>query len=76
MKEWDALECMLARAEKANLSNMVAGFNSTSAAGVGGQDDLVKGLAEVRSQFDAYRMEISDSVRPREDLAAPQSYEY
>jgi hypothetical protein len=72
VKEWDTLECMLARAEKAK-SNMVAGFNSTSAAaGVGGQDDLVKGLAEVRSQS----MEISDSVRPREDLAAPQSYEY
>ena len=57
---------MLARVEKVT-SNTVAGVNGGSAAvAIEGQSDLVKELAEVQSQFDAYRTEMGvDSVRLR-----------
>ncbi len=73
VKERDALKAMLARAEKAT-GNTVASVNGGSAVvGFEGQSDLVKELAEVQSQFDAYRTEMGvDSVRLREDLAASQ----
>ena len=73
VKERDALKAMLSRAEKAK-SNTPAGVNGASAAAsIEGQSDLVKELAEVQSQFDAYRTEMGvDSVRLREDLAASQ----
>ncbi|KAK2465728.1 hypothetical protein APHAL10511_002272 [Amanita phalloides] len=74
VKERDALKAMLARAEKASSSSL-AGINGNSAAVSGGegQSDLARELAEVQSQFDAYRTEMGiDSVRLREDLVGSQ----
>ena len=73
VKERDALKAMLARAEK-TAGSKSTGVNSTAAAaGVEGPSDLAQELAEVQSQFDAYRTEMGvDSVRLREDLSATQ----
>ena len=74
VKERDALKAMLARAEKAT-GSVSTGINSGGAATarVEGPSDLAQELAEVQSQFDAYRTEMGvDSVRLREDLSASQ----
>lgn len=74
MKERDALRAMLARAEKAGAAT---GANTSYAgehalAGVA-QTDAARELAEMQSQFEAYRMEMGiDSGKLRDDLAAAQ----
>lgn len=74
MKERDALRGMLARAEK-------AGEGAAKVNGIGAQyvelsglsSDTAKELAEIQSQFEAYRMEMGiDTGKLREDLAAAQ----
>ena len=65
VKERDALKAMLTRAEK-TAGSKSTGVNSTAAAGVEGPSDLTQELAEVQSQFDAYRTEMGvDSVHLR-----------
>ena len=75
VKERDALKAMLARAEKTagSKSTGVTSTAAAAAASVEGPSDLAQELAEVQSQFDAYRTEMGvDSVRLREDLSATQ----
>ena len=74
VKERDALKAMLARAEKAAGSTSTSvNVGAVTVGGGEGQSDLAQELAEVQSQFDAYRTEMGvDSVRLREDLATSQ----
>jgi nucleoprotein TPR len=77
MKERDALRGMLARAEKAGESvgnaARINGIGSQHVEASGLPSDTVKELAEIQSQFEAYRMEMGiDTGKLREDLAAAQ----
>jgi nucleoprotein TPR len=70
VKERDALKSMLARSEAA-----VGTDTSGSATGgtVAASSDLAKELAEVQTQFDAYKLEMGiDSSRLRDELIAAQ----
>lgn len=75
MKERDTLRGMLARVEKAANAN-AAKVNSVGAQHVelsGLPSDAAKELAEIQSQFEAYRMEMGiDTGKLREDLSAAQ----
>jgi nucleoprotein TPR len=69
MKERDALRGMLARAGNAARVNGIGAHHELS----GLPSDTAKELAEIQSQFEAYRMEMGiDTGRLREDLAAAQ----
>jgi len=74
MKERDALRDMLARAEKADTSTgRVNGIGIQRVEPIGLPSDTAKELAEIQSQFEAYRMEIGiDTGKLREDLVAAQ----
>ena len=75
MKERDALRGMLARAEKAGNANAarVNGVGAQHAELSGSPSDTTKELAEIQSQFEAYRMEMGiDTGKLREDLTAAQ----
>lgn len=75
MKEREALKAMVARAEKTGVA--VAPIESaarlTEKSVAGAEDELVKELAEVQSQFEAYRTEMDlDALKLREDLLRAQ----
>ena len=70
VKERDALKAMLSRAEAA-VSNNASG--SAVVGAVAASSDLAKELAEVQSQFDAYKLEMGiDSSRLRDELIIAQ----
>ena len=69
LKERDALETMLSRADAG--VGLPSGSMSNGSPGV--SDELAQELAEVQSQFNAYKLEIGvDSGRLREDFIAAQ----
>lgn len=74
MKERDALRAMLARAEKAGaLSGVNSNNAGENALAVTAQTDSSRELAEIQSQFEVYRTEITvDSNKLRDDLASAQ----
>lgn len=76
MKEREALKAMVARAEKtgAVALPMEGGIRPAESGAAGAaQDELVKELAEVQSQFEAYRTEMGlDTLKLREDLVKAQ----
>lgn len=68
VKERDALKAMLGRAQAAH-----ADASGSATGTVGASSDVAKELAEVQSQFDAYKLEMGvDSGRLRDELIAAQ----
>ncbi|KAF9468626.1 hypothetical protein BDZ94DRAFT_685796 [Collybia nuda] len=74
MKERDALRAMLARAERAGAISGASSNHISEHILVGTtQTDTARELAEIQSQFEAYRVEMGiDSGKLREDLAGAQ----
>nr|UPW42857.1 nucleoprotein MLP2 [Hypsizygus marmoreus] len=72
VKERDALRAMLTRVEKGGNTSAVNGISEQVQVNVS-QTDASKELADIQSQFEAYRLEMGiDSGKLREDLIAAQ----
>lgn len=73
MKEREALKTMVVRAEKGGVVTVPGEGGIHLVEDGAAQDELVRELAEVQSQFEAYRTEMGlDALKLREDLVQAQ----
>lgn len=73
MKEREALKAMATRAEKSGVITLSGEGGIRPGENGVAQDDLIRELAEVQSQFEAYRTEMGlDTLKLREDLVHTQ----